>query len=44
MENAGFIFGSYALTFGAVALFAWRTLRAGKRLSQQVPDEEKYWL
>jgi len=44
MEDAGFILGSYALTFGAVALFAWRTIRSGKRLAEQVPDEEKYWL
>ncbi len=44
MEDAGFILGSYALTFSTVALFAWRTLRSGRKLTQQVPDEEKYWL
>ncbi len=36
MEDAGFILGSYALTFGAVALFAWRTIRSGKRLAELV--------
>lgn len=43
MEDAGFIIGSYVLTFGVVALFSWRVLRAGRKLAEQVPDEEKYW-
>jgi hypothetical protein len=43
MEDAGFIIGSYVLTFGAVALFSWRVLRKGRQLADQVPDEEKYW-
>jgi hypothetical protein len=43
MEDAGFIIGSYALTFGVVALFSWRVLRSGRKLAEQVPDEEKYW-
>jgi hypothetical protein len=44
MDDAGFIIGSYVLTFATVGLFAWRTLRRGRRLAEQVPDEEKYWL
>jgi heme exporter protein CcmD len=44
MEDAGFILGSYLLTFGVVAALAWRVLRAGRRLGDQVPDEDKYWL
>ncbi len=44
MEDAGFILGGYALTFGAVALMAWRSVRNGRRLGQQVPDDDKYWL
>lgn len=44
MEDAGFILGSYALTFAAVALFAWRTLRSGRKLADQIPDADKYWL
>ena len=44
MEDAGFILGSYVLTFGAVALFAWRTIRSGRKLAEQIPDDEKYWL
>lgn len=43
MDDAGFIIGSYALTFGAMIAFALRTVRLGRRLSRQVPDEEKYW-
>jgi hypothetical protein len=43
MEDAGFIIGSYVLTFGVVALFSWRVLRGGRKLAEQVPDEEKYW-
>lgn len=44
MEDAGFILGSYLLTFGTVALYAWRTARTGRKLAKQVPDDEKYWL
>ena len=43
MDDAGFIIGSYVLTFATVGIFAWRTLRRGRRLAQQVPDEEQYW-
>jgi hypothetical protein len=43
MEDAGFILGSYALTFGVVVLFAWRVVRHGRTLADRVPDEEKYW-
>ena len=43
MEDAGFILGGYALTFGAVAFYAWRLLRNGRRLARRVPDDEKYW-
>ena len=44
MEDAGFILGSYVLAFSAVALFAWRTVRSGRKLAKQIPDEDKYWL
>ena len=44
MEDAGFILGSYILTFATVALFAWRTIRTGRQLGDQVPDDDKYWL
>jgi hypothetical protein len=44
MEDAGFIIGSYVLTFASVALLAWRYVRSGRKLAKRVPDEEKYWL
>jgi hypothetical protein len=44
MEDAGFIIGSYVLTFATVALLSWRYVRSGRRSAKQVPDEEKYWL
>jgi hypothetical protein len=43
VDDAGFIIGSYVLTFGVVGLMAWRVLRLGRRLARQIPDEEKYW-
>jgi hypothetical protein len=42
-DDAGFILGSYVLTFATVGAFAWRLLTSGKRLGKQVPDDEKYW-
>jgi hypothetical protein len=44
MEDAGFIIGSYVLTFATLALMSWRVLRSGRRLADQVPDEDEYWL
>lgn len=43
MDDAGFIIGSYVVTFAVVAGFAWHSLRNGRRLADQVDDEEKYW-
>jgi heme exporter protein CcmD len=43
MEDAGFIIGSYVLTFATVgALAAW-VVRRGRQLAARVPDDEKYW-
>ena len=43
MEDAGFIIGSYVLTFATVGLLAWRYVRHGRKLASKVPDSEKYW-
>lgn len=43
MEDAGFIIGSYAVTFGAIALYAWRVLARARRVSAQAPEEDKPW-
>ena len=43
MEDAGFILGSYAVTFAVIAGFAWRVLRGGRRLADRIDDHDKYW-
>ncbi len=43
MDDAGFIIGSYVVTFGVIAAFAWRVVRGGRRLADQIDDEHKYW-
>lgn len=43
MQDAGFIVGSYVLTFGVLGLYALSVLRRGRRLADQVDDADKYW-
>ena len=43
MDNAGYILGSYALTFVVIAGFAVRVLRGGRRLADRIDDDDKYW-
>ena len=43
IENAGYIYGSYAITFAVIGAFAWRVVRQGRKLGQQVDDADKYW-
>lgn len=43
MEDAGFILGSYVLTLGAIALYAWRVLVRARRTTAQLPDDAKPW-
>jgi hypothetical protein len=43
MDNAGYIFGSYAVTFAVVGAFAWRAIRHGRRLGNEIDDSDKYW-
>jgi heme exporter protein CcmD len=43
MENAFEILGSYVITFVViVGLVTW-VLRGGRRLADQVDDDDKYW-
>jgi len=44
MEDAGFIIGSYAVTFAAIAAYAWRVRIRGRRLARRVPDDAKPWV
>jgi heme exporter protein CcmD len=43
MQDAGYIVGSYGLTLVVIAGFTWRVLRGGRRLADQVDDDDKYW-
>ena len=43
IEHAGYIYGSYVLTFAVVGAYAWRTIRQGRKLADQVDDADKYW-
>jgi hypothetical protein len=43
MEDAGFIIGSYVLTFGAIAVYAWRVLRRSRKITSRLPDDAKTW-
>jgi heme exporter protein CcmD len=43
MDDAGFIIGSYAITFVAVLGFAAATLRRARRLGKKISQEETYW-
>ena len=43
MEDAGFIFTAYALTFGSVVAYAIYVLRRGRQATEQLPDESKPW-
>lgn len=43
IEHAGYIYGSYVLTFAAVGAFAWRTVRHARRLADEIDDDDKYW-
>jgi heme exporter protein CcmD len=43
MDDAGFIIGSYAITFMAVIGFAVATLRRARRLGKKISQEETYW-
>ena len=44
MEDAGFIIGSYVVTFGAIAVYALAVLRRARRTTSQLPDEAKPWM
>ncbi|MEM9745914.1 MAG: hypothetical protein AAF945_04400 [Actinomycetota bacterium] len=43
IDDAGFIFSGYAITFLAVGVLAWRVVRSGRSLAKQIPDDEKHW-
>jgi hypothetical protein len=43
MEDAGFIIGSYVLTFAGIGAYALFVLRRARRVTRRLPDEAKPW-
>lgn len=43
IDNAFEIYGSYAITFAVIGAFSWRVVRGGRKLADQVDDDDKYW-
>ena len=43
MEDAGFILGSYLISFGAIAAYALYVVRRGRRATESLPDDAKPW-
>jgi len=43
MDDAGFIIGSYVVTFVAIAGLAWRFVMRGRSVAAEVDDADKYW-
>ena len=44
MDNAGFIFASYIITFGSVGAYALVVIRRARKSSREVPRDERPWL
>lgn len=44
MDDAGFVIGSYVVTFAVIGLLAWRYVMRGRALAAQVDDDDKDWL
>ncbi|MFM8856829.1 MAG: hypothetical protein ACKOI2_06425 [Actinomycetota bacterium] len=43
MDDIGFILASYAVTLGAVALYAVMMIRRARRAGRQIPPSERPW-
>ncbi len=43
MENAFEILGSYVITFLVIGGYSWKVARDGRKLAEQVDDDDKYW-
>ncbi len=44
MQHASFVIGSYVITFIGIGAYVGFVFRSGRRLSSQIPDEEKPWI
>jgi hypothetical protein len=43
MLNAGYVIGSYVVTFGAIGVYTWRMLARARAAGRQVPPEDRPW-
>jgi hypothetical protein len=44
VTHAGFVFAGWGLTTGVLALYTVRMLLRGRRLSAEVPEEDRRWM
>lgn len=44
MSHTGYVALGYVTVVGSLAAYGWWILRRGRRLSRQVPAEERRWL
>ena len=44
MDDIGFILASWVITLGSIGILAFATVRRARKLSQQIPDDDKPWL
>jgi hypothetical protein len=44
VDDAGFILGGYGLTAVALAVYAFRVVTKGRRLTRALPEEDRRWL
>jgi hypothetical protein len=44
MSDVGYVAVCYVTVIGAVAGYAWWMLRRGRRLSREIPPEDRRWL
>jgi hypothetical protein len=43
-DFTGYIIAAWAVTFGAVGVYAVAVIRRGRRLSKVVPPEQRRWM
>jgi len=43
MLNAPYVIGSYVVTFGAIAAYAWRLVVRARRTAREIPAEDRPW-
>ncbi|MGA1499409.1 MAG: hypothetical protein ACO370_03360 [Ilumatobacteraceae bacterium] len=43
MKDVGFIVASYVITFGSIGVFVSLIVSRARRMSRQIPPEERPW-